>query len=318
MNFVFKSTAIVDSDPVGTFNTYTYAANTNTASISGTAPTQTVSSMNVNGIQVFARAYNAASNTASPARVDIKIGKGLKSRQIDAFRSLAKTNAISYDLTVINAAAALEGANVSYDELTGILSINAAYSSASSITSRVFVDQRNDLQSVSAYFVFNASQSPSLVSIPNLQMRVAYLSDVKTSGSDAGASSGGVWQTRTLNTLVDNTGLVTSLSANQFTISKGVYMIEASAPAYTANRHKIRLFNVTDNGRALVGTAAFTNSADGVTTRSYLAGEVSISTSKTFRIDHYIQTANASNGLGVNASNEDEIFTTVKITKIRD
>jgi hypothetical protein len=132
---------------------------------------------------------------------------------------------------------------------------------------------------------------------------------VKPSGSDAGASTGGAWQTRTLNTITDSTGLVTSLAANQFTISKGVYMIEASAPAYTANRHKIRLFNVTDNGRALVGTAAFTNSADGVTT---------ISTPKTFRIDHYIQTANASNGLGINASNEDEIFTTVKITKIRD
>jgi len=47
--------------PVGTFITFTYAANTNTRTQTATAPSQSTADMNANGIQVFTRAYNAAS-----------------------------------------------------------------------------------------------------------------------------------------------------------------------------------------------------------------------------------------------------------------
>jgi microcystin-dependent protein len=59
--------------PVGTFITFTYAINTNTRTQTTTRPTQTDADMNVNGIQMFARAYNAASTAAQPAAIAIQI-----------------------------------------------------------------------------------------------------------------------------------------------------------------------------------------------------------------------------------------------------
>lgn len=165
MNFVFKSTAIdPNTDAIGTFNTYTYAANTNTATIATTAPTQTTTSMNINGIQIFARAYNATSTAESPARVDIFIGKGLKSKQVDLYANATKTGATNYDFIVANTGAE-RGTNVSYNETTGILTIDAATSVVTT------TDRRLDTLTAitSGYFVFNASKTPSLVTIPSQQ-----------------------------------------------------------------------------------------------------------------------------------------------------
>lgn len=163
--FVFKATAINPAvDPIGTFNTYTYAANTNTATISGTAPTQTISSMNINGVQIFARAYTTTSTSASPTRFDIFIGEGLKSKQVDAFAGLIKTTPITYD-RMFNAVANEYGATVIYSETTGIMSINAGVGINGAGTGRSIDDQNSY---ANGYFVFNASKSPSLVTIPSL------------------------------------------------------------------------------------------------------------------------------------------------------
>ncbi len=319
MNFVFKSTAIVDSDPVGTYNTFAYSANSNAATITASnQTTQTSASMNIDGIQIFGRAFNANSVAGQPSRIDIKIGKGLKSKQVDGYAGTLKTIPFAYDL-VTNGSTAQYGTTVTYNEITGILTLNAAACYLSSNTT-MFVGQRSDNASLitSGYFVFNASQSPSLVSIPNLQMRVAYIKDVKASGVDAGASSAGVWQTRTLNTMQDSTGLVISLASNQFTLPAGTYDFEASAPAYGVNRHIIRLYSVSDSVAALTGSSMYASQADGGCCLTELSGEVTITSSKTFRIDHYTQLAQPTNGLGTNSSSgANETYTQVKITKIR-
>lgn len=164
MSFAFKATAITDSDPVGTFNTYTYAASTNTVTISASAPTQTAASMNANGMQVFSRNFNSSSTSASPARVDIKIGKGLKSRDILAYGDLAKQTALSILSNPSSNAAEDYNSTINYDELTGILSLNVATSPSAITLRRVGVRLSDYLTYTSGYFVFNASASPSLVS----------------------------------------------------------------------------------------------------------------------------------------------------------
>lgn len=168
MNFAFKSTAIASTDPIGTFNCYTYAINTNTPTISDTAPTQTTDSMRVNGVQVFARAYNAASTKASPARFDIFIGTGLKSKQVDAYGALAKTTMVSYDRIQVNSTSEY-GAICVYNEITGILSIEAANNLLGTTTNRQVATDSIGNVYASAYFVINASKSPSLVTIPSQQ-----------------------------------------------------------------------------------------------------------------------------------------------------
>ena len=315
MTFAFKATAIDPTvDAIGTFNTYTYAANSSAKTIASAAPTQTVSSMNINGIQIFGRAFNVASTAASPARAEIFIGKGLKSYQVTPYAALAKVNATNYDRIFYGSNGEV-GADIYYNETTGILVIDAGLSVSGSTTSRV-ID--NQFGATSGYFVFNASKSPSLVTIPNLIQRIAYLSDVKASGTSGGSSSAATNQTRTLNTLVDSTGVVTSLASNQFMLSAGTYQIEASAPSYQADSHRTRIRNITDSTTSLLGTTEYGSGATVVQTVSRLSGEITITSTKTFELQHYTQSTKASTGLGAQASSgENEVYAIVKIVKIK-
>jgi len=237
--FTFKATAIVDADPIGTFNTYTYAANGNAATISASAPTQTVASMNADGFRVFARAFNATSTAASPARVDIKIGKGLKAKQVDAYGALAKGTSIYTDKYTLGSVTDF-GTSIIYNEVTGVLTLECAVNTGGGIGNKFIGSDAVGNGFTSGYFVFNASTSPSITALPILQPRIAYLSDVKASGTAGGSCTTG-YQTRTLNTIVDNTGIVTSLVSNQFILPAGTFEITASAPARQSDTHRIRL-----------------------------------------------------------------------------
>jgi len=315
--FTFKATAIVDADPIGTFNTYTYAANTNTATISASAPTQTVASMNIDGFRVFARAYNVASTTANPARVDIKIGKGLKGKSLELYKSAGKVTAGSLDV-VLRGTAIQHGVSFKdYNEVTGILTVDCGYAWDSSVTSNTLLFNDATAQT-SGYLTINASTTPSIAALPILQPRIAYLSDVKANGTAGGSSSAATTHTRTLNTIVDPTGIVTSLTANQFILPAGTYDIFATAPALSSNGHKIRLRNITDSTNSIIGSSELTDSVVTVQTISNLSGQITINASKTFELQHYIATARAINGLGGQVGNGDvETFAQVKITKVR-
>jgi hypothetical protein len=167
MSFIFQSTVLTGNESVGTFNTYTYTINTSSAVIGTSAPAQSVASMNTNGIQVFARAYNTASTTASPARVDIFIGKGLKSNQVNAYGALSKLSQFNYDYTSQNSTTDT-GTQATYNEITGILIITSGLSYNATVTRYVGVDTSSGTFYTNGYFVINASKSPALVTIPNL------------------------------------------------------------------------------------------------------------------------------------------------------
>lgn len=316
MSFAFKATAIDSAvDPVGTFNTYTYGS-ANTTAISTSAPTQTTSSMNINGIFITARPFGGVLGSATPARFDIFIGKGLKSKQVDAYVNLAKANAMTIDK--LTTATLETGTTVHYNETTGILILDAGAAILGGVTRSVGYDIPTQALNASGYFVFNASKSPSLVTVPNLQQRVAYLSDVKASGTAGGTSVATTYQTRTLNTLVDSTGLVTSLASNQFTLPSGTYKVEANSCQFASNRNKLRLRNITDAITALVGSNNFGLSTANGGSEALMSGEITITSSKVFELQHYMETANASLGFGTAVtSGENEIYSVVKITKIK-
>jgi hypothetical protein len=155
--------------PVGTFITYTYAINSNTRTQTTTAPTQTTTDMNTNGIQLTARAYNAASTAALPAVVAIQIGKGMKGLQITPFGAAAKTD--PGDVDFYNYLANVRDIGVftkAYDEKTGILYLDAGYSSNSACTAHYIgsFNQSGGLNYLSsAYFVINASKNPALAGL---------------------------------------------------------------------------------------------------------------------------------------------------------
>lgn len=144
--------------------------------------------------------------------------------------------------------------------------------------------------------------------------------DQKTPGTPGGTFTQAAWQTRTLNTTIgSNTITGSSLLNNQFTLPSGTYRINVSAPAYTVNRHKAKLRNITDSSDTLIGTSEYNAPSTGtVVTSSLIKGIFTITSSKVFEIQHQCQTTSgATNGFGVESNfGVVEIYTQVEIWKI--
>jgi hypothetical protein len=153
--------------------------------------------------------------------------------------------------------------------------------------------------------------------------RIAYLKDVKANNIDGGTHTAGSYQTRVLNTLEGDVSFV-SLASNQFTLQPGTYHIEASAPAARVNRHIVKLRNISDSVDTILGSSSNADSTvspggDSVESQtiSTLAGVFSISTAKTFEIQHRGTTTQATIGFGYAANfGNNELYTQVKITKV--
>jgi hypothetical protein len=148
--------------PIGTFITYTYAASGNVRTQTTTAPTQTTSSMNTNGIQLFPRAYNATSTAGNPTAIAIQIGKGLKGVSYELYKSTSKATAGELDFASNSTFSAQYGMSYkNYDALTGILYLDAAEAISSGNVTREF--KFNDATTqASGYIVINASKNPAL------------------------------------------------------------------------------------------------------------------------------------------------------------
>lgn len=143
--------------------------------------------------------------------------------------------------------------------------------------------------------------------------RVAYLKDVKASGTNGGTFTAGSYQTRVLNTLEGDTEFV-SLSSNQFTLQEGKYKIAAKAECKDVSRNKLKIQNITDGTEAILGLTSFAGS----TTVSELVGEIEITSSKTFELQHRCNTTRATDGLGSAASwGDDEVYAYISITKLK-
>jgi hypothetical protein len=160
---VFKpTTAIVAADPVGTFNTYSYAINSNTRTICGTAPTQTVANMKDNGFLIYTRAYNAASTCANPARVEIKIapaGTSLPTLSKELYKNTGKSIAGSLDYFGAGSGnTSSRGLRFKdYDESTGILALDSGFNE-STVTSHSFIFS-DATSATSGYLVINAQKA---------------------------------------------------------------------------------------------------------------------------------------------------------------
>jgi hypothetical protein len=306
--------------PVGTFITFTYAASSNTRTQTTTAPTQTTSDMNSNGVRVFARAYNASSTAGNPATVAIQIGKNFKGTDLQAFGVTSKTTPLCTELFIYSGDTLQFGTQSFYDEKTGVIFIDAGYNYSSLITTRRFaLDQPNNVAYNDGYFVINASKSPALVGVPQVLPRIATLAHIVADGSDGGTFTSGAWQTRPLNTLVDTSGIGVSLVANEFTIPAGEYYVEFAAIGFAVDQHQLRLRNITDSTTSIFGLKFNSSSGGSGCGASEGKGYITLTSSKVFQLQHRCGTTKATNGFGSGTSpfGENCAFANIKITKVK-
>jgi hypothetical protein len=131
----------------------------------------------------------------------------------------------------------------------------------------------------------------------------------------AGSSVVG-WQTRPLNIKKIDTSNLVSLSSNQVTFTAGTYYCQATAPAFAANSHKLRLRNVTDGVTLIVGNSEYGNSTYWVHNTARLVGQFTITSAKALELQHYITTARATDGLGTYTnSGEVEVYAILECWK---
>lgn len=108
-------------------------------------------------------------------------------------------------------------------------------------------------------------------------------------GSPGGAGSAG-WNTRALNTLVVNTIAGVTLSSNDLVdVPAGTYLVWAWAPAFKCDAHRLRLRNITDGATLVLGSIAYSYSAQDPQVHAVLMGQFTIAAAKTIRLQHFIQ-----------------------------
>ncbi len=128
------------------------------------------------------------------------------------------------------------------------------------------------------------------------------------------------WFARELNTIEGDASMLT-LNSNQLTLSPGRYLVEAMAPVHQSDNARLRLYDTTNDETLIFGRMEFENSSQGfgITYTEFL-GEVTLSAATTLEIQQWINNISPSNGLGIaiSADGLEEVYTTVKITKIAD
>jgi hypothetical protein len=146
---------------------------------------------------------------------------------------------------------------------------------------------------------------------------VAFVKDVKASGTDGGTFTSGAWQTRDLTQLSGDIAAVgVTLSSNQFTLPAGKYVIEAKAPSFNVAYNKSAIYNITDSNFVEIGTEAYSGADN--TTFSFVDSVVTITKSTTFELQHRCETTNATIGFGItNVIPEVSVYSIVKITRMK-
>jgi len=162
---------------------------------------------------------------------------------------------------------------------------------------------------------WGVAQDSALIGVP--KPKVCHIKEIRPTTVSGGTFTSGAWRQRVLNNLTGDPSFV-SLNNNQFTLVKGTYVIEADVPGFRVGGHKAKLFNYSDGVDSLLGTNLYANLSPGGGTYSKIIGEVRISSSKTFEIQHRCDTTYASFGFGYPTSfGLEEVYTIIKITKLR-
>ena len=174
---------------------------------------------------------------------------------------------------------------------------------------------------------YDSQTSTSLINklrkdVDSLTLKVAVLTDSKTSGTSGGAGVATTWSTRTLNTIaIDPNGLILQLESNTFKLAAGAYQIRAMAAFLHTGHTRTRIYDVTGSAEAgvdvIIGYSVSSDVSNQANTYIDLNLRVQPHKDNVYRLEYYIS-ASGANHLGVPTSlaNIDEIFAICEITRL--
>ena len=146
--------------------------------------------------------------------------------------------------------------------------------------------------------------------------RVAYLKNVQAAGTSGGSATT-TFTDLVLNDVSGDTEIV-SLASNRFTLSPGKYEIEAHSICFDTENTTIQLYDVSNTTALDPGMPGYNPAANENTVVVKVFGTVTITESTEFSVQQKSVVAKIINGRGVAANlGVDEVFVTVKITKLR-
>jgi hypothetical protein len=188
---LYNLTTLSDA-PIGTYITFRYAtANSNTrtqttgSGAGNLRPSQTDADMNTNGILLYTRAYSSTSTGEQPAAIAIQIGKGMKGVAQNLYKSAGKVTAGSLDYALETATVDYGARIKDYNEVTGILFLDAGIRAAGITGSANFLFS-DGIAQTSGYLVINAAKTPALTGIGLNRVAARAVNTAGTSVSTSG------------------------------------------------------------------------------------------------------------------------------------
>lgn len=150
------------------------------------------------------------------------------------------------------------------------------------------------------------------------QLAMALVVDSKASGTSAGGPAlAATWTERDLGQGIDPEDFM-QFVGNSFQLSEGSYLFHIVVPGHNGGSHQARLLK-TANSDSGVTTVAIGTTAKGIDQQtSTIIGALEVSdSSDSFKVEHWMQTANTVDGFGAPASTgENEVYTQGWFVKI--
>jgi len=153
----------------------------------------------------------------------------------------------------------------------------------------------------------------------NFSTKLFHVRDEKSAGTAGGGFTSGLYQTRTLNTVITNEISGASLASNQITLPSGTYYVIAKALAHKVNFNKLKLRNVTDPVDTLVGFTGMEWDATDSEGCNFVDGRFTITAQKVFELQHRCSATRATDGFGRSENSMGgvvEVFSDVQIWKV--
>ena len=174
---------------------------------------------------------------------------------------------------------------------------------------------------------YDSQTSTSLINklrkdVDSLTLKVAVLTDSKTSGTSGGAGVATTWTARTLNTIaIDPNGLILQLESNTFKLAAGAYQIRAMAAFRHTGHTRTRIYDVTGSAEAgvdvIIGYSVSSEVSNQANPCIDLNLRVQPHKDNVYRLEYYISAAGADHlGVAAGLTGIPEIYAICEITRL--